>query len=321
MKHLFALFLSLVVLTVGPRAQSDWHTYPARSIDELVRAHSGEASRKADLIVSADPFPSKTLVTYTGRHRPVGEYAKYFIGLWGQTRNLPPENAALLQEEYLFREKCKEYWMPVHKLLAPHFERELKEGDEITVYYFFLGGYNEKRLREKKIDKTKGDAPGKLEDRVEWVFAVEEFQKPTPKAPEPAEGAYINQPLAAAVDQSLGASDEAPDYLIDKRQVKSKSRVIYTGEVRQAGEKTRRFLELWLESRGISSQAAGLLQQEARFVEAGNEYWLPVRKKILDDMAAQLKKGDAVTIHTILAGGVRQAGSVQWVFVVGEFSR
>ncbi len=63
------------------------------------------------------------------------------------------------------------------------------------------------------------------------------------------------------------------------------------------------------------------MKQEARFREADKDYWLPIRKKIADDMAAQLKKGDEVVIHTILAGGISAASSIEWVFVVGEFSK
>jgi hypothetical protein len=82
-----------------------------------------------------------------------------------------------------------------------------------------------------------------------------------------------------------------------------------------------RFLEHWLESIGLPSQVIGLLQHEARFREGDKDYWLPVRKKTLDDMAGRVKKGNEIVIHTILAGGVPQANSVEWVFIVGEFSK
>ncbi len=98
MKHLIRATLFLVVLPVSSYAQSDWHTYPARTIANIVEAHSGEVSSKSDLIVSADPFPSNTVVTYSGKRRPVGEYTRFFIKLWVETRKLPPENANMLLE-------------------------------------------------------------------------------------------------------------------------------------------------------------------------------------------------------------------------------
>lgn len=171
---------ALVTQGASARAQSDWDTYPARTIERLVRDHSGEQYRKADLMVSADPFPSKTVVTYTGKHRPVGEYKKYFIRVWVETRNVPASNADVLAEEYLFKEGDREYWLPVHKQLVPFFEKELKPGDEITAFFFFLGGYNEKTLIEKdasKDKKAKEKASAGVEDGTDWVFALEEFRK------------------------------------------------------------------------------------------------------------------------------------------------
>ena len=81
------------------------------------------------------------------------------------------------------------------------------------------------------------------------------------------------------------------------------------------------FLKAWVQSQGYPLGFLGLLQQEARFREGDKDYWLPIRKKIADDMAAQLKKGDEVVIHTILAGGIPETNSVDWVFIVGDFSK
>ena len=132
---------------------------------------------------------------------------------------------------------------------------------------------------------------------------------------------YVNQPLSVAIDANLEKGAKKYDFLIDGRQVKSKSKVIYTGEVREVGGKKRRFLELWLESRGLPAQAIELLKQEARLREGEKDYWLPVRKKTLEDMAEHVAKGDPVIIHTLLAGGVPQADAIEWVFIVGEYSR
>ncbi len=82
-----------------------------------------------------------------------------------------------------------------------------------------------------------------------------------------------------------------------------------------------RFLKVWAESQGHPLEILELLKQEARFRDGDKDYWLPIRKKISDDMAGQLKKGDEVIIHTLLAGGMPQADSVEWVFIAGEFSK
>ncbi|HEX8248048.1 MAG TPA: hypothetical protein VF599_07745 [Pyrinomonadaceae bacterium] len=311
MKHLAGALILTVAATLNLFAQSDWHTYPVRSIAEVIALNPVEASKNSDIIISANPFPSKTTAVYTGQRRAISQDTKNFIGLWVQTRGVPPENAAMLTEEFLFREKDREYWLPVLKKVAPVFGRELKEGDEITIYYFFLGGYNPKKLQEKSVVKDNPPKPA-AEDKIEWIFAVEAFQK----------SAYKTQTLAAAIDKSLESSGNKTDFLIDARQVKSKSRVIYTGEVRSASEKKILFLKRWAEKIGAPAGIVELLQQEAHFRDGDKSYWLPVRKSILDEMQRRLKKGDAVEIHTILAGAVPQpTDSFEWVFVVGEFTR
>jgi|GEM_PF-3034994 len=320
MKQILYTFFLILTFALPSFAQNDWHTYPARTLAELISSHSGEASQQADIIISANPFPSKTKATYTGKSRPIGKRTKDFIKLWVQTRNVPAANADMLVEEFLFREQNKEYWIPVIKTLVPFFGKEVKEGDEIVIYYFFLGGYDEAKLIQKDTnlsDQAKNEAASKATGKIEWIFAVEEFQKPATSQA----GAYINQSLAAAVDQDLANSRRKDGFLIDARQVKSKSKVIYTGEVREAGENKMRFLKSWAESQGHPLGILRLLQQEARFREGDKDYWLPIRQKIAVDMAQQLKKGDEVIIHTILGGGITQANSIEWVFIVGEFSR
>ncbi|HEX9959370.1 MAG TPA: hypothetical protein VGB00_00390, partial [Pyrinomonadaceae bacterium] len=194
------------------------------------------------------------------------------------------------------------------KKVAPVFVGELKEGDQVVIYYFFLGGYNPKKLREKNSLKDKSAT---VEDKIEWIFAVEAFEK----------SAYRTQPLAAAIDKNLEKSSSKIDFLIDSRQVKSKSGVTYTGEVRAVSDRKRLFLERWLEKINAPAPVVELLLQEARFRDGDKDYWLPVRKSILDEMKRQYKKGDSVEIHTILAGAMPQADAFDWIFVVGEFTR
>ncbi|HLM03524.1 MAG TPA: hypothetical protein VK400_20890 [Pyrinomonadaceae bacterium] len=309
MKYLFCALLLTFALASGLFAQSDWHTYPVRSIAEIIALHPPEATESADIIISAQPFPSKTTATYTGKRRPVGEHTKNFIGLWVETRGVPKENAQQLVEEFLFREKDKEYWIPVLKKVAPVFVGELKEGDEVVIYYFFLGGYNPKKLREKSTLKDKSTTP--VEDKIEWVFAVEAFEK----------SAYRRQPLVAAIDKNLEKSSGKIDFLIDSRQVKSKSKVTYTGEIRAVSDRKRLFLERWLEKIDAPAPVVELFLQEARFRDGDKDYWLPVRKSILDEMKRRYQKGDGVEIHTILAGAIPQADAFDWIFIVGEFTR
>jgi len=150
----------VIALSVTAFGQSDFDTYPARTVAELITMHSGEASHGADFVISADPFPSKSVVVFSGEHRPIDKKKKDFIGLWLETRGLEKERADMLLEEYRFTEKGVDYWLPVVKPLAPFIEQELKQGDKIEIYFFFQGGYGPKETEAKN-----------------WVFVVEEFRK------------------------------------------------------------------------------------------------------------------------------------------------
>lgn len=309
MKLCFSTMLLILILSSSLFAQTDWHTYPVRSIAELINQHSGKTSDSGDIIISGNPFPSKTTVIYTGKSRPVSQDTKNFISLWVATRNVPPENADMLVEEFLFKEKNKEYWIPVLKTMTPVFRRELKEGDEIIVYYFFLGGYNLKKIQEK--DTSRKEPKSVAEDKIDWIFAVETFQK----------SLYKTQPLADAIDKNFVIPKDKTDFVIDPRQAKSKSTVIFTGEVRNISEQKNLFFKRWTEETKAPSGVVQLFQTEARFREGEKDYWLPVRKSILDEMQQKLKKGSEVEIHTILAGGMLQPESVDWIFIVGEYTR
>lgn len=309
MKLYFSTTLLILILSFGLYGQTDWHTYPVRSIAELINQHSGEESSRGDIIISANPFPSKTTVIYTGKSRPISQETKNFISLWTATRNVPPENADMLVEEFLFKEKNKEYWIPVLKKMTPVFKRELKEGDEIIIYYFFLGGYNLKKIQEK--DTTRKEPKSVAEDKIDWIFAVETFQK----------SLYKIQSLADAIDKNFVIPKDKTDFVIDPRQVKSKSTVIFTGEVRDINKQKNLFIQHWIEKTNVPSGVIQLFQTEARFREGEKDYWLPVRKSILDEMLQRLKKGSQVEIHTILVGGILEAESTDWIFIVGEYTR
>lgn len=299
-------------ISVSATAQSDFHTYPSRTIAEIIQQHSKEDINKPDLIVSADPFPSKTRLTYTGEHRPLDQFKKDFILLWSQTRNLPPERAGMLVEEYRFKEKDREYWIPVLKHLPPLFQEDLKPGVDITVYYFFLGGYNEKSLREKKKDKAPEVTTATLTDKIEWVFALEAYQKPS---------VATVYPSLSAATEGVEANSSGGDVWIDPRQVRSRAKVVFTGDVRPTGEARTTFIKAWLVSRALAPETINSLSQEVRLREDDKEYWSPVRKTILDRMKKELKPGEEISVLTILAGSISAGQNRDWVFIVGEFSK
>lgn len=312
MRNLIIL-LTLVSLTFGISAQSDWNTYPVRAISELVQQEEvlGKETPKSDIVISAQPFPSKTVVIYTGTKRPVDGLTKSFIRLWAQAKNLPAENADQLVEEYLFREGTTEYWIPVVKSIAPFFEKELKPDDQIIIYYFYLGGFNPKSLNEKSTSKIKISSD--LPDAFRWIFTVEEFAKP--KSSE-----FVPRSLDSVLDRGMEAPGKISGIWFDPRQMKSKTKVTITGDVREISGDRKKLRDLWFEKNGFPGDASSLMSKEARFIDGEKEYWIGIRNTILEEITTKFKKGDTIFLNSILVGGIKTGDSVDWLFLAGVYS-
>jgi hypothetical protein len=78
--------------------------------------------------------------------------------MWVEIFGVRPDILSLLEKELLIIECNSEYWIPVQKQLIPHFERELKSGDMVSLFIVRVGGE-------------------KANEKWEWLFLVNEFQK------------------------------------------------------------------------------------------------------------------------------------------------
>ena len=292
-------------------AQSDWDTYPVREIAALVKQEQELKSKtpKSDIVVSADTFPSKTIVTYVGQKRSASKYTRLFVKLWAESKGVS-QNADMLVDEYLFKENETEYWIPVHKLVVPALEKELKPGDQIGVYYFYLGGFNPRDLQRKESNSDKS-APVE-EDSFRWIFAIEKFEKalPTP---------FVFRSLDSVVDKSMEVSGKISDIWFDPRQIKSQAKLKFTGDVREISGKRKQLLNLWFEKNGFPDGASALMAKEARFTDGDKEYWIGMRNTTLTELTENVRKGDLVMLNTILAGGIRNDDGVEWFFLAGQF--
>jgi len=131
---------------------------------------------------------------------------------------------------------------------------------------------------------------------------------------------YPVRTLAEALKDSVNPEDKA-DFYVDGRQLKSRSKVTFTGELRKLTDKRRQFVELWLETRGVSKNVITALENEAKFQEGTTVYWMPIRKRTLELIPEDLKKGGQVDVYTILAGAVRVDDKVEPIFIVGGLTQ
>lgn len=304
-----ALPLFLVLLGCTVVGQDDWHTYPFRDLATVIEGEQAiyEKSGKADMVISAKPFPSKTRVVFTGQRRAVSVIGKSFMLFWTESRNVPASNVDLLLEEFLFLERGKEIWMPVQKGTAQAIATKLKVGDEIIIYYFYLGGFNAGSLHSKH------DVLKKLENReldgIRWLFAVERVERPGSGFP------------LMLIDEIVAKyrRDDLAEMWVSTQQIRGKIKLVFAGEFRDVTGKRKEVKQSWFEKQGAPG-ASQLMQSEGLFKVDDKEYWIILRNQTRDHLSSYVKKGDTVFLNTMFAGALKKSSGVEWVFMSGEYS-
>jgi hypothetical protein len=164
----FALTLGLLLLAFqqAPAQDFPWSDFERRTMQELIKINVAEDSddlkrypEKGQFVFRGKILPSVVRLTHTGQSRRISGARKKFIELWAGTYAQNSNYAELFASEFLFKDDVQEYWLPVQQSVAKYFDTELKNGDAVDLYLIRPGG-----LREK--------------DKADWVFLVEEFQKP-----------------------------------------------------------------------------------------------------------------------------------------------
>ena len=166
MKRLFStsLFLLLVLLmsTLASFSQDfDYSKYKPRTLSELVELNPNPPrleSEKKVALISGDWFHSQVRLKYIGTPRPLSSKRKEIINNWKTSFRIPTETANLFDKEFLFKECDNEFWLPVQTKVSSYFQKELKEGDIVTVYLFLAGGL-------------------KVAGKWDLLFLVNEFEK------------------------------------------------------------------------------------------------------------------------------------------------
>jgi hypothetical protein len=103
--------------------------------------------------------------------------------------------------------------------------------------------------------------------------------------------------------------------------VKTKAKLVFTGDVRFISGKRKELRDLWFDTYGFPPGAAALMESEAKFRDGDKEYWILMRARTLEHIQDNVGKGGQLFLNTILAGAVRNSKDVDWVFMAGEYSR
>lgn len=99
----------------------------------------------------------------------------------------------------------------------------------------------------------------------------------------------------------------------------SKVRVIFQNSSRPISDTKKDLIRKWTKMMGNPESYANNYESEFLFTEDSVEYWLPVQKKVSSYFEKELKKGAAVDIYLVRAGGIRTNTKWDWMLLVEEF--
>jgi hypothetical protein len=120
-----------------------YEEYKNRTLSELVEMDSDVVKtdyKEKQLLIHAKPFYSAIRLKYVGTSRPISAEKKNLFKLWQGSLGMDAKVLTLLENEFLFKECDKEYWIPVQKQVAAYFPKEMQQGDMITLYLMVVGG-------------------------------------------------------------------------------------------------------------------------------------------------------------------------------------
>jgi len=165
-RNLIFVLAIFFLTTLTTNAQGfPWHEYKPRTMGEIIKLNADVETRKYEqrqIALSANPLYSQVRVVYTGTSRPISSARKDLLKMWAEMLNIKTSKGSdvtkLYENELLFTECGKEYWLPVQKQVIPYFEKELQKDDMVSLFIGRVGGE-------------------KVAEKWDWLFLVNEFQK------------------------------------------------------------------------------------------------------------------------------------------------
>jgi hypothetical protein len=156
------LFLGATVLAAG---KFPWEDFKKRTLQAAVELDLRAAARVPNpgdrLVLPGGPAVlSKMVVTFSGLGRVIPRERRELLDRWAIARNYAPAYVERYEQEYLFFEGDRRYWLPVQKTVAQQLVRDIKEGAKVELYV--LSGVG-------------GLRAGKAWD---WLLLVQEYQLP-----------------------------------------------------------------------------------------------------------------------------------------------
>ena len=149
-------------LIAGRVEAQNWDRYTAGSLLHIISLHDSTLRAEGSpghphWALSADQFPTRATLIYTGEHRPLTPEHQGILEKWQKSFQIDSAVLATFVNEYRFQEAGTDLWIPVQRQLEPPLAQEVGPGNSLTALTIFIGGY------------YAGGTPS-------WLFLLNEFQ-------------------------------------------------------------------------------------------------------------------------------------------------
>jgi len=109
--------------------------YPQNGLGSILGANPCGKGKDGDEVKD---IPFSTELVYTGMSRPIGRKRMDLVRRWVDKLGVPDQSVKF-EEEAVFEDGGRSYWMPVHREVLVDLRRELKRGDRVTFYLGLAG--------------------------------------------------------------------------------------------------------------------------------------------------------------------------------------
>jgi hypothetical protein len=136
--------LLLALLLFSARAVSagfDYSAYQPAELADVTNSIADEVDPRADYWFDASHPKYNSVVTLTGKRRPIAPGLKDFISKWVRTMGHPASDIEMFQTEIEVSQGSTNYWVPIQQQLLEPLDTEVTAGEEVRLYILVMGAY------------------------------------------------------------------------------------------------------------------------------------------------------------------------------------
>ena len=165
---LLSAFVLIFCSAVFPQKDNDLNKYKFRTLSEITminREATDNILLKAKLeekhdFIGSDLFYSRARVRFLGDSRPISLDHRDLIKTWAKLQNVDSKMVNLYENEFLFKDCDKAYWIPVQKNVSETLLKKVKLNEMISLFVVHVGGRKAAMSRE-----------------YDWLFLSTAFEK------------------------------------------------------------------------------------------------------------------------------------------------